>query len=148
MTCIQHTKAKRAKRRNASLSQGPAEPQPNEPAPPPPSPPPPHENDDEQAECPHCLLTPCVTSHNHYWLGDGQTADRENHGVRKIIYKSYWKFINNSGGWNDNRYLNRKVAAGGQVNDKRELMPSCVVQQLRTLYPNPPDIAYMGHMWI
>ena len=98
----------------------------NEPPVPPPFPPPPHLLDEEQQECPHCFLTPCATSHNHYWLGEGQSESRENHGVRKIKYRSYWKFINNSGGWNDNRYLLKKVAAGGQVNDKHELMPSCV----------------------
>ena len=98
---------------------GPSQSPPNEPPFPPPFPPPPHQIDEEQQECPYCFLTPCATSHNHYWLGEGQPESRENHGVRKIKYRSYWKFINNSGGWNDNRYLLKKVAAGGQVKDKR-----------------------------
>ena len=120
---------------------------PNEPTGPPPSPPEPHSLEGEQEECPECFLMPCASAHDHFWLGEGQPEHRENHGVRKIKYRSYWKFINNSGGWNDNRNL-LKVAIVGQVNDKRELMPSCVVAQLRVLYPNPLDMPYMGHMWI
>ena len=140
---------KRKKRTKVSAAlPGPSQSPPNEPPFPPAFPPPPHQIDEEQQECPHCFLTPCATSHNHYWLGEGQPESRENHGVRKIKYRSYWKFINNSGGWNDNRYLLKKVAAGGQVSDKRELMPSCVVSQLRAMYPNPSDMPYMGHMWI
>ena len=94
------------------------------------------------------FLTPCVTVRGHYWLGEGQTAHPENHGVKKLKYKSYWKTINNLGGWLDRRYTQRMIAAGGAVHDKRELMLNCVVNQLRQLYLNPPDMAYMGHMWI
>ena len=138
---------KRKRSKDHAAVPEPYQPPPNEPPVPPPSPPPPN-HDEEQRECPHCFLIPCVTVHDHYWLGEGQPESRENHCVRKIKYKSYWKVINNSGGWNNNRYLQKKVAAGGQVNDKRELMPYCVVSQLRTLYPNPVNMPYMGHMWI
>ena len=123
---------KKKRKRDSDDLRGPYQPPRNDPSgpqpsPPPPPPPPPNNDDEEQEECPLCFLTPCVTFHNHYWLGDGQPESRENHGVRKIKYKSYWKVINNSGGWNDERYLQKKVAAGGPINDKRELMPSCVV---------------------
>ena len=102
----------------------------------------------EEDECVHCFLTPCVTVRELYWLGEGQPAHIDNHSVRKIKYKSYWKTINNLGGWLDPRYIQRKIVAGGQANDKRELMLNCVVNQLRQLYPNPPDRPYMEHMWI
>ena len=89
-----------------------------------------------------------MTVRGHYWLGKGQPAHPENHGVRKLKYKSYWKTVNNLDGWLDLRYTQRKTAARGAVHDKGELMPNCVVNRLRQLYPNPPVMAYYGHMWI
>ena len=141
-------KTKRRKRSNTSPPNPPVQPD-NAPSPSPPSPPPPADPAQlEEEECPQCFLTPCVTVREHYWLGEGQPAHPDNHGIRRIKYKSYWKTINNLGGWLDQRYIEKKVAAGGAVHDKRDLMPNCVVNQLRQLYPNPANMQYMGHMWI
>ena len=106
------TEINRKKRIKVSVAlPGPYQPPPKEPPVPPPFPSAPHQVDEEQ-QVPLCFLTPCATSHNHYWLGERQPESRG----------SYCKFIINSVGWNDNRYLLKKVAAGGQVNDKRELI--------------------------
>ena len=123
---------KRKKRRRIVNLTQPNQPQQADSAPGPPSPPP-QVDHDHQDGCPHCFLTPCVTVRGHYWLGEHQTAHPENHGMRKIKYKSYWKTMNNLGAWLDQRYKQRKVAAGGGAHDKRELMPICIVNQLRHL---------------
>ena len=139
---------RKKRRRNVNVSQ-PIQPQQADNEPGPLSPPPPVDPDHhEEDECPHCFLTPCVTVRGHYWLGEHQPDHPENHGVRKIKYKSYWKTLNNLGAWLDQRYIQRKVAAGGGAHDKRKLMHICIVNQLRHLYPNPPNMPYMGHMWI
>jgi hypothetical protein len=49
--------------------------------------------------------------------------------------------------WKDTRYLEKKVAVGGEtaVWHKREVMPLCVLKEIRDLYPNPSGIPYLGH---
>ena len=105
---------------------------------------------DEQA-CPYCFLLPCVTTLPHVFLGPGQQPCDNNSGIHKDKYRKYWMVINNLGGWNIPRYLAKKVqvANGGQwaVIHKREVMPECVLKQVRGLYPNPHGRPYLGHMW-
>lgn len=36
---------------------------------------------------------------------------------------------------------------GSQVWNKWEILPVCVVNHVRSLFPNPPNIPYMGHKW-
>ena len=61
--------------------------------------------------------------------------------------------MNNAGGWYDPRYLAIKVqwANDGErvIQHRREVMPVCVLTQLRTLYPNPKEKPYtiMDYMW-
>ena len=101
-------KTKRRKRGNTSPPNPPAQPD-NAPAPSPPSPPPPADPAQLEDECPQCFLTPCATVSGHNWLGEGQPAHPDNHGIRRIKYKSYWKAINNLGGWLDQRYFEKKL---------------------------------------
>ena len=42
-------------------------------------------------------------------------------------------------------YQNTKSAAGLSDDDVRELMPVCVLNDVRKRFPNPPGIPYMGH---
>ena len=42
-------------------------------------------------------------------------------------------------------YKNLKSAAGLSDDDVRELMPECVIADVRKRFPNPPEIPYMGH---
>lgn len=46
--------------------------------------------------------------------------------------------------WKQEQYLSEKKQMGCK-NDVREIMPFCVICDVRTRWPNPPDIPYMGH---
>jgi hypothetical protein len=54
--------------------------------------------------------------------------------------------IANMGGWNLPQYMGKKRTAG-DILHKRDIMPHCVVDLVRTKYPNPKDKPYMGHKW-
>ncbi len=102
----------------------------------------------EEGDCPFCFLTPCVTAHPHHFLGAGQAACAANSGNRRVRYGHYWKVISNMNGWRHTRYLAKKRQVGEfAVYHRREIMPECVLTQVRDLYPNPPGQAYMGHKW-
>ena len=77
-----------------------------------------------------------------YLICSGQEPCEDNSNIRKEIYKHYWKVINNADGWIDPRYLAIKVqrANGGEwaIQHRREVMPVCVLTQLRTLYVSKP----------
>lgn len=102
-------------------------------------------------DCPHCYLSPCVTTREHSFIGEGQQACDANSALRKDCYQKYWKVIGNLGGWTDERYVNKKGLIGqgrpGIVYHRRDIMPDCVLKQLRGLYPNLPTKSYMGHKW-
>ena len=63
------------------------------------------------------------------------------------------------GGWHDRKYVEKKerlyvldegdgvVQIGGH-GGIRDVMPDCVLNLVRGLYPNPPGQSYMGHKWI
>jgi hypothetical protein len=64
--------------------------------------------------------------------------------------KRFWQSINYLGGWNDTRYLQKKVATdNGEwvMIHNREVMPLCVLKEVRSKYPNPQGIPYLGHKW-
>lgn len=110
-------------------------------------------------ECRECFCVPCVTNYPQRWLGPGQAANprkpEQNSGLRKKIYKKYWKVLKDRYVWMDRRYQNRRARMIKEVRDRgeepvrveREIIPDCVLEQVRGLYPNPPDMPYMGHMW-
>lgn len=108
-------------------------------------------------ECTHCLCYPCVAHTNQAWLGRGQCAREGNNLVRKSKYKKFWKMLSDRGVWKDPRYLERKTLALHRQTDNdeaivwigslRELMPSCVIEKVRSLYPNLPGVPYLGHKW-
>jgi hypothetical protein len=110
-----------------------------------------------QEECPHCFCQPCVTTNRQHWLGRGQAARAGNNLVRKQKYKRFWKMMADRGAWMDPRYLAKKRRAQGAGLDAvendawlpsvREILPDCVINLVRDLYPNPPGIPYMGHKW-
>lgn len=112
--------------------------------------------DNECMECPHCFLQPCVTTLRQSWLGNGQSAKLANRAVRKAKYKKFWMVIDQRCGWRDARYLQRKASLLHREdednvwisnNTVREVMPVCVLNQVRNLYPNPSGHPYMGHRW-
>ena len=42
-------------------------------------------------ECQYCFMRPCITARNLQIVGSGQSACEDNSGIRKGIYKLYWK---------------------------------------------------------
>ena len=94
------------------------------------------------------ILCDHVLQHETYRLLAQDSVCKDNNGIQKgVYYKLYWKVLNNVGLWNNPRYLAVKVqrANWGEcaISHKREVMPICVLVQLRALYANP----YMDHMW-
>ncbi|VDI37465.1 Hypothetical predicted protein [Mytilus galloprovincialis] len=105
-----------------------------------------------EGQCPYCFITPCVATSNITapWVGNGQPPSNANPQIRKGIYRRFWKCINNMYGWLLPQYLDKKKRVGGGewvVMHQREIMPECVLELVRELYPNPVGIQYMGHMW-
>ena len=107
-------------------------------------------------ECLHCFCSPCVTNDRQQWLGQGAPKHVRNSGIRKERYKKFWTLLSRKGAWLDSRYLTKKSALMGRndtqescsVWTKRELMPDCVLNLVRELYPNPDNRPYMGHKWV
>ncbi|XP_068737191.1 uncharacterized protein [Montipora capricornis] len=50
-----------------------------------------------------------------------------------------------NGLWRDPIYIARKEALGCYVEDVREVMPICVVEDARKRWPNPNGVPYCGH---
>ena len=115
------------------------------------------DNNDQVSEhldrCPHCFLSPCVTSYRQSWLGQGAHPHQRNSGLRKKRYKKFWKLMSDFGAWYLTEYQNKKRRVLGRDEDSsivwtdREIMPDCVLDLVRGLYPNLPDQPYMGHKW-
>ena len=110
--------------------------------------------DTNALECEYCLCQPCVLSSKQSWMGNGQSPCKQNAGIRKSRYKNFWTLLDRRGAWRDERYLEKKetlMRRDGVVTmvvTRREMMPSCVVQKVRSMYPNPPNQRYIGHRWI
>lgn len=103
-------------------------------------------------QCPYCFVNPCVATSNRNapWIGNGQPPSNQNPQVRKGIYRRFWKCINNLNGWQLQQYIQKKIRIGGNegiVYHQREIMPECVLELVRGLYPNPKGVPYLGHMW-
>lgn len=112
-------------------------------------------------ECPFCLCAPCVISECHkqdWWPEHRCPPKQRNIAKRKILYQKFWSMLSHRGIWTESRYLARKEDA--IITDRqrhtfvwhtrgyvRELMPDCVITQVRQWLPNPVGIAYVGHLW-
>ena len=68
-----------------------------------------------------------------------------NHSKRKGDYKAFYTILKRRGLWRDPVYLQRKEALGCYVEDVREVMPICVVGNVRKRWPNPDGVPYCGH---
>ena len=100
--------------------------------------------------CPYCLNSPCVTITPQSWLGSGHPPRPGNNLIRKKIYRKYWTMLDRRGLWSNPLYLKRKQRLMQEAHvhlTVREIMPECVLEQVRGLYPNPKNIPYMGHFW-
>jgi hypothetical protein len=111
--------------------------------------------------CDQCLSYPCVTDERFrqlWWETDNYEPHNRNSGLRKVAYKKFWTMLLHRDLWRNAEYLERKDAALAQDANrnnyiwagqhKRDLMPNCVVDLVRSWYPNTKDVPYMGHKWI
>ena len=118
--------------------------------------------DPDAAECVYCLCRPCITDASNqqlWWDSEPQEAHERNSVIRKGLYKRFWTMLFHRGAWLDPRYKQKKADAlqqdknrqhyvwGGGKAHKRDIMPDCVLQCVRSWYPNPPRLQYMGHRW-
>lgn len=115
-----------------------------------------------EPECAHCLCRPCITDPSNkqmWWEEEQQPPHARNSSIRKGLYKRFWTMLYHRQVWQDPRYLERKslvlnqdnlrvhrVWSGGRLH-KRDLMPKCVLDLVRSWLPNPPTLDYMGHRW-
>jgi hypothetical protein len=103
--------------------------------------------------CPNCFLDPCVITRPHNFLGPGRSACDDNAALRRAKYKKYWNMLKYLGAWGKPQYveLRRQAVAADPAargQNQREIMPMCVLKRVRSLYPNRPDVPYMGHVWV
>ena len=106
----------------------------------------------QDGHCHMCLCNPCITQNRQAWLGNGQNARPGNNLIRKDKYKKFWKLLDTRGTWQHPVYIRRKQHALSRDDEQdvwtlREIMPTCVLQLVRSLYPNPLGVPYMGHKW-
>ena len=102
--------------------------------------------------CRECLCNPCVTSHRQAWLGNAVAPHNRNADLRKKRYKHFWQMLDRRQAWIHPSYLRKKAQLLNRQDDTivytvREIMPRCVVDLVRSLFPNPPGRPYMGHKW-
>ena len=110
---------------------------------------------DDSAEfdgCLECLCNPCVTTHRQAWLGDAVASHNRNADLRKKRYKHFWQMLDRRQAWIHPMYIRRKAQPFNRQDDTvvytvGEIMPRCVVDLVRSLFPNPPGRPYMGHKW-
>jgi hypothetical protein len=112
----------------------------------------------DEEECPFCLCKPCITNDRNrqqWWQHIPKPPHQLNTKLRKDAFKRFWTMLYHRRVWHDDRYLDRKRQALGLDRrrniyhwiHRRDIMPDCVLKVVRAWYPNPPGMAYMGHMW-
>ena len=107
------------------------------------------EGEVEGSACEFCLQNPCVTIPNDRratFLSAHGPPRPQNISKRYRDYKEYFKILKEQRLWRNPLYINRKHELGIFVDDVREVMPNCVVGDVRKRWPNPPDIPYKGHV--
>lgn len=68
-----------------------------------------------------------------------------NHCKRKADYRALYTILKRKGLWRDPIYVQRKEALGCYIDDVREVMPVCVVEDVRKRWPNLDRVPYCGH---
>ena len=98
----------------------------------------------EVPSCNFCLRTPCITQSAFKPMASGK-ARITNHTKRRKDYKWFWRTLKDCGLWENTTYLERKQELGCMIDDVREVMPHCVVRDVRDRWPNPSHVPYQGH---
>ena len=99
--------------------------------------------------CEFCLQNPCVTTPNDHraaFLSAYGPPRPRNISNRYRDYREYYKMLKKERLWHNPLYINRKHELGIFIDDVREVMPNCVVGDVRKRWPNPPEIPYEGHV--
>ena len=103
---------------------------------------------DEAAEpvaaCEYCLQARCITSSPFKPQGRSN-ARITNHTKRRKDYRWYWRTLKDCGLWENTIYLAHQQELGCLIDDVREVMPHCVIKDVRGRWPNPSDVPYQGH---
>ena len=70
------------------------------------------------------------------------------------MYRRFWTMMYHRQVWDDPKYVEKKALALQRrpgrkrlVYHRRDIMPNCVIDLVRTWYPNPEKVPYMGHKW-
>lgn len=101
-------------------------------------------NDVIRQACNYCLQPSCITLSP--FKPQGQSNARiTNHTKRRKDYKWYWRTLKDCGLWDNPVYQQRKEDLGCHIDDVREVMPHCVIKDVRGRWPNPPHVPYQGH---
>jgi hypothetical protein len=112
---------------------------------------------DDHAECPHCFCSPCVTNEQfrqEKWPLHNANPSVHNKPNRLKLYALFWTAMSNRQAWCDGRYKLRKMQALGRDKrmkkyrwHKRDIMPNCILQRVRTWLPKTEEEEYVGHRW-
>ncbi|KAK3084789.1 hypothetical protein FSP39_019086 [Pinctada imbricata] len=113
--------------------------------------------DDNSTECVYCFCKPCITDERNrqlWWETENHAARQNNHALRKEKYKSFWTMLFHRGVFLDPRYmaikeeaLKRDPRRRNLLWHRRDILPKCVLEMVRSWFPNPVGVPYMGHMW-
>lgn len=95
-------------------------------------------------QCQYCLQYPCITLSPFKPQARGN-AHITNHVKRLKDYRWYWRTLKDCGLWEDPVYLAHKTSLGCLIDDIREVMPHCVLKDVRGRWPNPEGVPYQGH---
>ena len=109
--------------------------------------------------CDQCLCAPCVTDETNrqsWWPSENPSARQTNSIKRKILYKKFWTMLCNRGIFQTqtdrkseaiSRDRQRNSFMWHQRGTQRDILPNCVIQQVREWFQNPPSVSYVGHFW-
>ena len=102
------------------------------------------QNENPLPQCNFCLQGPCIATSLFKPQGRG-SARIINQTKRRKDYKWYWRTLKDCGLWDDPQYLERKEDLGCLIDDVREVMPHCIIKDVRDRWHYHPDIPYQGH---
>ena len=61
-------------------------------------------------------------------------------------YKELYRMLKRAGLWENVLYMECKHELGIFIEDIRDVLPNCVVADVRKRWANPPDMPYKGHV--
>ena len=90
--------------------------------------------------CNFCLQVLCISLSQFKPMGCC-AARITNHTKRHKDYKWFWRTLKDCGLWENPTYQD----LGCMIDDIREVMLHCTVQDIHDRWPNPPYVPYQGH---